>query len=63
MRIPLCIASQCVDTPCHMCGPRLLRMSTLWLAPLVEDPAAMLPSESSATIEMVSWLCRLTLLL
>ena len=34
---------------------------TLWLAPLVDDPAAMLPSSSSATMEMVSWLFLLTL--
>ncbi len=37
------------------------RQGTLWLAPLVDDPAAMLPSLSSATIEMVSWLFLLTL--
>ncbi len=29
---------------------------TLWLAPFVEDPAAMLPAPSTATIETVSWL-------
>ena len=35
-------------------------LGTLWLAPLVDEPAAMLPCLSMATMEMVSWLLLLT---
>ena len=35
-------------------------MYTLCEAPLVEDPAAALPAPSSASMEIVSWLRRLT---
>ena len=38
-------------------------LGTLWLAPLVDEPAAMLPCLSMATMEMVSWLLLLTRLI
>ena len=36
-------------------------MQTLWLAPFVLDPAAMLRAESTAIMDIVSWLSLLTL--
>ena len=35
-------------------------MQTLWLAPFVLDPAAMLRAESTAIMDIVSWLSLLT---